>query len=370
MIEHEQAKLLLFTGSYSDAADSGIQVFQFNGEAGGSLRLVHKIEGIANPTFVNVDPLNMRLYAIGEKPNGEGGKEGEVAAYAIHPESGELSELSRTATMPAHGKSQMTTCHISRDLDSQYLVVCSYHGGTIGLVSLDEEGKTGRLCDTAVHSGHGAHPERQDRPHPHSAIFSPDGRFVFVSDLGLDMIRCYRINRESGTLEPQRDTALHPGAGPRHLAFHPDGNSAYVINEVDSTITSFTYERGTGVLNTVMTVPTLPEEFIGENTCAEIALSRDGRFLYGSNRGSDTIVVYAVDADTAKLTLIEHVSTRGGHPRHFTVTPDGGYLIVANRDGNNLVVFALDGKTGRLTFTGNTAEVSKPVCVRPALFKI
>ena len=328
------------------------------------------MKGITNPTFLEVDPIGRRLYAIGEKPNGQGGKEGEVATYSINPETGELSELNRTTTMPAEGKGQTTTCHINRDLDSQYLIVCSYHGGSIGLVSLDEEGKTNRLCDIAVHTGHGAHPERQDRPHPHSAIFSPDGRFIFVSDLGLDIIRCYTIDRQNGTFVPMGDTQLHPGAGPRHFAFHPDGKSAYVINEVDSTITTFTYDREKGELNTVMTISTLPNDYVGDNICAEIALSIDGRFVYGSNRGMDSIVVYAVDAATAKLTLVEHVSTRGGHPRHFTLTPDGGYLISANRDGNHLVVFSLDKNSGRLTYTGNTAEVSKPVCVKPAVFRV
>jgi len=367
---NEYAKLLLFTGSYSEAEGSGIQAFQFDGEGGGTLKLLSRMNGITNPTFINVDAAERRLYAIGEKPNGEGGKEGEVAAYAIDPETGELSELGRTSTMPAAGTGQTTTCHISRDPENRYLVVCSYHGGSIGLVSLDAEGKPLRLCDTAVHTGHGTHPERQDRPHPHSAIFSPDGGYLFVPDLGLDLIRSYRINRENGTFELHGETALHPGAGPRHFAFHPDGKSAYVINEVDSSITSFQYDPGSGTLQTVMTQTTLPEGFAGENTCAELALSADGRFLYGSNRGADNIVVYAVDAVTAQFMLIEHVPTRGGHPRHFTLTPDGGFLIVANRDTNNLVVFSVHPISGRLDFTGNTAEVSKPVCVKPAWFTL
>jgi 6-phosphogluconolactonase len=171
-------------------------------------------------------------------------------------------------------------------------------------------------------------------------------------------------------LEVHGETALHPGAGPRHFTFHPDGKSAYVINEVDSTITSFTYDSAAGTLHTVDTVSTLPEDFNEENTCAEIATSIDGRYLYASNRGADNIAVFAVDNVTAKLTLIEYVSTRGGHPRHFALTPDGAYLIVANRDANNLVVFSVEATTGRLVFTGNTAEVSKPVCVKPVIFPV
>ncbi|UQZ36368.1 3-carboxymuconate cyclase [Paenibacillus sp. PK3_47] len=367
---NENTKLLLFTGSYANAAESGVQVFEFNGEAGGTLVLLDKVEGITNPTFVNVDPEKLRLYAIGEIPNGDGGKQGEVVTFAIDPKEGMLTELKRIKTMPSEGKGQTTTCHIAREPEGGHLVVCSYHGGSIGLISLDEDGQPLKLIDTAQHTGHGAHPERQDRPHPHSAVFSPDGRYLFVSDLGLDIIRSYRIDRETGTLAAHGETSLHPGAGPRHFVFHPDGKSAYVINEVDSTITSFTYDEAAGTLQTIATVPTLPADYQDkeENTCSEIALSADGLYLYGANRGHDSIVVYAVNPQTAELTLVEHVSTRGGHPRHFTVTPDGGYLIVANRDANNLVVFSLDQASGKLTFTGNTAEASKPVCIKPAVF--
>lgn len=364
----ENTKLLLFTGSYAAAEESGVQVFAFDGDAGGTLERLDAASGITNPTFVNVDPSGLKLYAIGEKQNGSGGKEGEIVSFAIDPVTGKLTILGRIPTMPASGSGQTTTCHINRDTDNEHLVVCSYHGGLVGLITLDENGLPSALTDTAVHTGHRDLPG-QDKPHPHSAIFSPDGRFLFVSDLGLDLIRSYRMNNEAETLEAHGDTLLHEGAGPRHFVFHPDGKSAYVINELDCTVTSFLYDAALGTLQTASTISTLPEGYPAENnSCAEIAFSKDGKFLYGSNRGHDSIVVYSVNPVSAELTLIEHVSTKGGHPRHFTLTPDGAYLIVANRDGNNLVVFALDPASGRLTFTGHTAEVSRPVCVMPALF--
>ncbi|CAH1190910.1 6-phosphogluconolactonase [Paenibacillus auburnensis] len=367
---NEHSKLLLFTGSYASAAENGVQVYEFNGDAGGTLDLLDSVQGIINPTFVNVDAANHRLYAIGEKANGEGGKEGEVVSFAIDPLTGKLTELNRIPTMPALGAGQTTTCHINRDAESEYMVVCSYHGGLVGLITVDENGQPLQLIDTAVHTGKGSVPG-QEKPHPHSAIFSPDERYLFVSDLGLDLIRSYRINRDRNILEAHGETKVQPGAGPRHFVFHPDGKSAYVINELNSTVTSFLYNSEAGTLQTADTMSTLPQDFPSEkNGCAEIAFSKDGRFLYGSNRGHDSIVVYAVNPDTAALTLVEHVSTRGGHPRHFTVTPDGQYLIAANRDGNNLVVFSLDTATGRLSFTGNTVELSKPVCVKPAVFPV
>ncbi|WP_042200758.1 lactonase family protein [Paenibacillus camerounensis] len=366
----ENSRLLLFTGSYASTTDNGVQVYEFDGGAGGKLKLLDSVQGIANPTFVNVDTAKNRLYAISEKLNGEGVKEGEVVTLSIDAQTGKLTELSRISTMPATDAGQTTTCHINRDSDSAYLVVCSYHGGLVGLLSVDADGNPVRLTDTAVHTGKGTVPG-QEKPHPHSAVFSPDERFLFVSDLGLDLIRTYHINRDAGTLEVQGEIKVAEGAGPRHFVFHPDGKSAYVINELNSTVTSFLYDSESAVLKTSVTVPTLPDDYsYTNNGCAEIAFSKDGRFLYGSNRGHDSIVVYAVNAETAELTLVQHESTRGGHPRHFTVTPDGGYLIVANRDGNNLVVFSLDTATGRLSFTGNEAETSKPVCVKPAVFPV
>ncbi|WP_238649849.1 lactonase family protein [Paenibacillus piscarius] len=366
----KQTKLLLFTGSYATAEDSGVQVFAFDGEAGGTLERLDTAEGLTNPTFVNVDPSGLKLYAIGEKRSEGGGKEGEIITFAIDPKTGTLTELARIATMPAAGAGQTTTCNINRDADSSYLIVCSYHGGSVGVLRLDAAGLPEKLTDTAQHTGRGALPG-QDRPHPHSAIFSPDERFLFVCDLGLDLIRSYRLDKEAGTLEALQDTRLHDGAGPRHFVFHPNGKSAYVINELDSTVTSFLYDAEASTLQTSCTVSTLPDGQAAEgNSCAEIQFSKDGKYLYGSNRGHDSIVVYAVDAQTAGLTLVEHVSTRGGHPRHFTITPDGAYLIVANRDGNNLVVFSLDPASGRLAFTGHTAELTKPVCVMPAVFPV
>ncbi|MBY9082252.1 lactonase family protein [Paenibacillus sp. HN-1] len=366
---NDRTQLLLLVGSYSPSDKDGIHVYRLIAEGGVKLERLSGVDGIANPTFLNVDADAKRLYAIGEHVNAEGIKEGEVAAYSIDFETGELGELSRTGTMKAEGGIQTTTCHINRDSGGRFLTVASYHGGKIGIVELDAEGRTVRLTDTAVHTGHGADPVRQDRPHPHCVVFSPDERYLFACDLGLDLIRAYRVDRDTLKLEKHGDTKLHPGSGPRHFAFHPDGHSAYVINEVDSTITAFTYDADKGQLSVSATYPALPSGFEGENTCGEITLSPDGRFLYGSNRGHDSIVVYEVKGP-AELEYVEHVSTRGGHPRHFALTPDGAYLITANRDGNNLVVFQRNAASGKLDFTGIEAGVSKPVCVKPVEIRV
>ncbi|WP_429374164.1 lactonase family protein [Paenibacillus sp. DS2015] len=348
--------MFVFVGSYAEADHSGVYVYSFD-KGTGELSLVDEFTGLKNPTFLNVDPKQHILYAISETQSAEGAKIGEAAAFSIDPTSGVLGLMNRNVNI------QSTTCHIQRDPHHPYLIVVSYHGGTVGLLSIENDGRVGALLDVKQHEGHGAHPERQDRPHPHSSFFSPDGKVLFVQDLGLDIIQSYRI--EAGKLVESGKTELHAGAGPRHLAFHPNGQYAFVINEVDSTITSFAYDAEAGRLNTIETVPTLPSDFKEENTCAEITVSNDGKFVYGANRGHDSIVVYAFDESTSILTYVEHVHTEGAHPRHFSLTPEGDYMIVANRDTDNIVTFNVDQVSGKLSYTGHSVKVSKPVCVQP-----
>nr|WP_213618944.1 lactonase family protein [Paenibacillus sp. J22TS3] len=360
MLSEQLNRLLLFIGSYAEAEGPGVYVYELN-EDNGALNRLDQVSGLANPTFLNVDAANHKLYAITEAKV-DGNKGGAVASFEIDSASGKLQVLNREANLGS------TTCHINRSKDNRYLVVSSYHGGTVGLIELLSDGTVGRLLDTKQHTGQGTNPERQEKPHVHSAFFSPDGRYLFVSDLGIDVVRTYTINEESRSLEFHADTLLPPGSGPRHLTFHPSGEYVYVINEVNSTIAAFSYDKSSGKLSALEVVSTLPEGYQGENITAEIAVSCDGRYLYGSNRGHDSIVVYQINPDTGKLSYVEHVSTEGGHPRHFALTPEGKLLVVANRDSNNLTVFRVDVETGRLTFTGETAEVSKPVCVQPVRF--
>lgn len=357
---NRDGKMLVFVGSYAEAANSGVYVYEMDKENGALTRL-DEVAGVQNPSFLNLDAAKLRLYAIGERLE-DGRRLGAAVSFAIDPERGKLREVNRAGTVDT------TTCHIQRDASDRFLVVASYSGGQVGLVEIAEGGAIGQLLDAKRHEGGSVHPERQDRPHPHSAFFSSDNRFVFVPDLGLDRIRAYRLNGDERVLEFHDDTPAQPGAGPRHLAFHPDGAYAYVINELDSTVTSFRYDAAAGNLQTIEVVSTLPSSFAGENSCAEVQVSPDGRYLYGSNRGHDSIVVFAIDQASGRLSLVEHTSTRGGHPRHFSLSPAGDYLLAANRDSDNIVVFRVDRQTGKLSYTGNTVQVSKPVCVQIAVF--
>lgn len=356
-------RMLVFVGSYADGSGSGVYVYEFD-ERNESLTLTDEVSGLRNPTFVNLDAAGRRLYSIVEGTNEAGGKTGEAAAFAVDPAAGKLELLNRSFTVDA------PTCHIQRDSGSSHIVVASYHGGRIALVALTADGRIGEQLDVQQHEGHGPNAERQEKPHPHSAFFSPDERYLFVPDLGIDRIRAYTIDKERGKLQFHGETASRPGAGPRHMTFHPNGKIAFVINELDSSITSYHYDAEQGALQAIATVPTLPSGFAGENTCAEIAVSEDGNYLYGSNRGHDSIAVYAIDAAAGTLSLVEHVSVEGEHPRHFALTPGGRYLIAANRDTNNLVLFRVDKASGKLTPTGKTVEVAKPVCVKPAYFTV
>lgn len=353
-------RTLLFTGAYAEDNQSGVGVYEFNEESG-ELKLLDEVSGIKNPTFLNVDPEAKRLYAIGEISD-QGGKAGEVISFAIDPASGKLSELNRVRSVSS------STCHIQRDESSKYLIVSSYHGGLIGLLPISEDGSAGELLDEKNHTDLVAVHEGQ-QARAHSAFYSPDGKFVFVQDLGLDKILAYTINQDTNELNFHGETQLEEGVGPRHLAFHPSGAYAYVINELNSSVTALRYIQDEGRFNVLETISTLPVDFDGESYCAEIAVSEDGKTVYGSNRGHDSIVVFSVHEDTGHLSPVQYISTEGGHPRHFTLMPGGKFMVVANRDGNNLVLFNV-APDGKLAFTGYTVSQSKPVCVKPAVFQL
>lgn len=347
-------KLTVFIGSYAEASASGVYRYEFD-TTEGTLTLQDQASGLKNPTFLNVDAANGRLYAIAEGADAEGAKVGDGVAFSI--EGSGLSELNRKLAITA------PSCHIQRAADSEFVLLCSYHGGRISLVSLTENGEIGELLDIQQHEGTGPHPN-QNQPHPHSTNFSPDGKYIFVPDLGIDRIVAYTLDKENRKLVRHGETVVHPGAGPRHMTFHPNGQFAFVINELDSTIIAYRYDAEKGALETLQTVSTLPEGYTEANGCAEIAISEDGRFLYGSNRGHDSLVVFAVDGNSGQLTLVGHVSTEGKHPRHFALVPGGQFAITVNKDTNNAAVFRI-AESGMPVYTGYSIEIAGPVCVIP-----
>lgn len=344
-----------FIGSYADAEGPGLYACAYDAQTG-ELTLLDEASGLQNPTFLAVDEEGRSLYAILETKDGEGNRCGGAAAYRFDPAAGKLQRLNDVITLPA------TTCHISLDRTRQVAMTASYHGGMVGLSPILEDGRIGALADIHRHEGASVLPV-QNQARTHSVIVDRANRFAVVSDLGQDKLVVYSLDAANRAMQPHSETAIAPGSGPRHFVFHPELPLGYGINELNSTITVYAYDVEAGRLRVLQTVSTLPNSYEGENGCADIHLSPDGKFLYGSNRGHDSLAVYAVDSTSGELALVEHAPTLGGHPRNFAVSPDGRFVLVANRDGNNIVSFSRDAATGKLLPTGSELSVSKPVCV-------
>ncbi|MCC3375221.1 lactonase family protein [Cohnella sp. REN36] len=349
-----------FLGSYADADGPGVNVCAYD-ERTGALELQSQTSGLANPTFLVPDETRRVLYALTEGKDAEGRRCGAAAAYRFDAATARLQPLNETITAPA------TSCHIALDRSRRIAITSSYHGGLFAVSPLLDDGRIGPTAEIRRHEGASVLPA-QSQARVHSVVVDRDNRFAVVSDLGLDKLFVYRIDAENRTLTPQSETAIAPGSGPRHFVFHPTLSFGYGINELNSTITVYAYDAAGGRLDVVQTVSTLPDGYEGDNACADIHLSPDGKFLYGSNRGHDSLAVYAVAPADGRLTPVEHAPTLGGHPRNFAVSPDGRFVLVANRDGNNVVTFRRDAETGKLQPTGSELKVSKPVCIQFASF--
>jgi 6-phosphogluconolactonase len=351
-------KFLVYVGTYSGPTSKGIYAYRFD-RATGQLTSLGLAAETTSPSFLAVDRTLRFLYAVNEVDDYQGKKSGGVSAFAIDHATGKLTALNEVAS---HGAGP---CHISLDHTGKYVLVANYDGGSVAVFSVLIDGKLGEASASVQHSGSSVNRERQEGPHAHSISVSPDNRFALAADLGLDQVLVYRFDAGRGTLTPNEppSATVHPGSGPRHFVFDPRDRFVYVISEMGSTITAFSYDAARGTLNEVQTVSTLPKDFKGQNDCAEIAVHPSGKLLYGSNRGHDSIAVFGIDPRNGSLTLTEHVSTQGKTPRNFAIDPSGAYLFAANQDSNNIVVFRIDAKTGRLTPTGQVLDVPSPVCV-------
>lgn len=351
--------LLIFVGTYTpkDGASRGIYSVALD-DSNGAFGPVALAAECPNPTFIEWHPTHRALYALGVGADAQGQNTSGAVAFAYDPTTQKLAPLN------ARGAGSSSMAHVAVDATGQLLVTASYHGGFLATFPINGDSQLGACTGTLATNGQlGPRAARQDKPHVHSVTFSPDNRFAYACDLGLDRIFCYAVDPAPATLTPAGEFAAHPGAGPRHSKISVDGRFLYVINELDGTITSYARDLATGALSSVQTVATLPSDFHGDNTCAEIRLHPNGRFLYGSNRGHDSLVVYARDPERGTLALVQTISCGGKHPRNFNLTPDGRWLVCANRDSDNLVSFAIDAATGQLRPTGHTATVPQAVCV-------
>ncbi|MDB6154390.1 MAG: 6-phosphogluconolactonase [Chthoniobacteraceae bacterium] len=298
-----------------------------------------------SPSFLAVHPGGKFVYAVNESKQA-------VSAFAIG-EGGKLTALNQ---QPSGGADP---CHIS--IAGNYALIANYTGGSLESLPIEKDGSLGKPSDFIQHSGSGPDKKRQEKAHAHSIY--PFGGFIYSCDLGTDHVNIYKLDPAKGTLAPNDPASARvaPGSGPRHLAFHE--KNAYVINEMVSTISLLTRDPNSGALSEpVQTISTLPDGFKGSSTTAEIFVHPNGKFVYGSNRGHDSIAVFSIGAD-GKLTAIEQAGTQGKTPRGFGIDPTGNWLIAGNQDSNSLVIFAIDSATGKLKPTGQKLEVGMPVSV-------
>ncbi len=353
-----ETKYLLYIGTYTDHGSKGIYAFSFDAATGRLTELGLAAE-TREPSFLAVDSAGRFLYAVNETSTYNGLPTGAVSAFAIHPETGKLSllnQLSSKGEDPAH---------IALDRSGKFALVSNYTAGSVSVFPVLQDGRLGEASSFVQHTGSSVNPERQEGPHAHAVAPSPDNRFAVVADLGLDQLLVYRWDAVKGALgsNPQIVKAA-PGAGPRHLAFSSDGRFLFVINELQSTITAYSYTAATGGLHDLQSISTRSAGSSGNNTAAEIEIHFSGKFLFASNRGDDNITVFAIDSNTGALTQIETDSTKGKTPRNFAIDPSGSWLLAANQDSNEIVVFKIYPKTGHLKPTGETVHVPSPVCVK------
>jgi 6-phosphogluconolactonase len=350
-----RAAHVMYVGTYTGAQSKGIYAFRFD-DASGTLEPAGLVAETPSPSFLEASADGRYIFAVNETSAFDADKSGSVSSFAIDRATLKLTPIN---TVSSRGGSP---CHLMLDRTGKFLAVANYGGGSFAILPVGADGRLGAATAVLTHTGSGPNKQRQEKPHAHMVLFDPANKFLYGADLGLDVVHVYRFNAASGAATPNDPPSgsVAAGAGPRHIAFHPNGRFAYVIDELASTITTFDWDASAGTLKARGSISTLPTGFTGTSTTAEIAIHPSGRFLYGSNRGHDSIAVFRI-ADDGSLTLVETQSTRGHEPRNFTIDPSGRWLIAANQNTNTLAVFRIDQTTGALTPSGPLASVGSPV---------
>ncbi|MGO8695173.1 MAG: lactonase family protein [Rectinemataceae bacterium] len=351
--------ILFGTGQVLRGKGEGIYLFEME-SGSGIAKLVWEKTGVSNPSFLDLAPSRRSLYAVNELKDFEGAATGTISAFALDAGGGAPKFLNRKPTLGTD------PCHVAVDPSGKYAVVTNFMSGSVSVFPLLADGSLGDASDFRQHTGSSVNPVQQAGPHAHSAVFDRDNAHVFVTDLGMDEIVVYDWDGDKGKLE-RRDDLCHrtrPGSGPRLMAFHPTAPFAYVVNELDSTISALSWDMDRSLLREIQRIDTLPSSFAGSSSCADLHLSPSGDFLYASNRGHDSIVVFRIESGTGKLEVLGHSPSGGRIPRSFDIDPSGRILLAANQDTDNIAVFRIDPDEGTLLATGAEIKVPTPVCVR------
>ena len=350
---------LVYVGTYTGPGSRGIYLSRLD-TVTGHLEALELAAETPNPTFLALHPNGRFLYAANEIGEFGAKPTGSVTGYSIDPSSGHLTRLN-SRTSAGGGP-----CHLVVDPSGRNVIVANYGGGSVGVLPVGVDGTLGEPSARIQHQGSSINPHRQEGPHAHGVVLDASNQRAYVTDLGLDRVMIYQLSPQEGSLRANDPAfaATKAGAGPRHMVFDARDRFAYVINEMENTVTVFFHTAGQGALTAVQTVPTLPAGFRGESTTAEVEIHPSGRFLYGSNRGHDSIAIFRIDPTKGTLTPLGHQSTGGKMPRNFAIDPSGRFLIACNQASNTMVVFKVDLDSGKLTPTGQTLEVGAPVCVK------
>jgi len=350
-------QLLVYIGTYTKTEEQGIHWLKLE-MATGKLTAMGKLAGQKNPSFLAIHPNKKFLYAVNEIGNYKGEKAGGVSAYSIDPKTGALTFLNQQSSKGG------APCHLVVDATGRNVLVANYTGGSVASLPISRKGRLRKASSFIQHKGSSVLKPRQAAPHGHSINVSPGNKFAVAADLGLDKVLVYGFNAKGGKLTPVGFTKVAPGAGPRHFAFHPNGKFAYVVNEITLTVTAFGWDEAKGKLSELQTITTLPVERGKGMSTAEVQVHPSGKFLYGSNRGHNTIAVFSIDGKTGKLKAIQHQSTLGKTPRNFGIDPTGKFLIAANQSSGDVFTFHINQDTGELKPTSHSVKVPMPVCVK------
>jgi len=352
-------ELLVYVGTYTTGKSEGIYLYRLD-LSSGELKHVATTRDVVNPSFLALAPSRRYLYAVNEVGDFAGTKSGAVSSFAVDQMTGALRLLNQKPSLGAD------PCYVDVDAGGRFVLIANYTGGNVTVFPVQRDGSLGEATDMKQARGSSVNRERQEGPHAHCIVLDPTSRFAYSCDLGTDKIMIFRFDARNGKLLPGDPSwvQVKAGAGPRHLAFDPSGKYVFVLNELHSTVTAFARDREKGSLKELQTLTTLPKNFTGTSWSADIHVSSDGRFVYCSNRGHDSIAMFAIDSRNGELNPIGHESTQGMTPRNFAIDPAGRFLLVANQKSDNIVVFRLDQKTGRLNSTGQAVQVPSPVCLK------
>ena len=356
-VAEEQA---VYVGTYTSGTSGkseGIYICRLN-MATGELKHFKTVKGVVDPSYLAIDRKRRFLFSVNEVSKFEGQPSGAISSFSIDRRTSDLTYLNQKASKGG------SPCYVTQDQTGRFILLANYESGNASVLPIKGDGSLGEAVSVVQHSGASINRDRQLGPHAHCILMDKSNRYAFVVDLGIDKIVVYRFDEKSGTLTNHGAVATKPGAGPRHLTFHRNNRFAFVINELDSTMNAYAYDSKGGLLRHQQTISTLPETFSGASFCADVHISPNGKFLYGSNRGHNSIVVFAINPKSGQLTLVEHVSTGGDWPRNFVIDPTGTYLLAANQRSDSVVTFRIDTRTGKLTPTGQVAQIPTPVCLK------